>query len=72
MKYARSKWETNDFHKGDNAERAHARVWGLKAPFDVLLGPPGPGDEMPGEDTRLGALAARLWLPVLAAEGKPG
>ena len=72
VKYARSKWETNDFHKGDNAERAHARVWGLKAPFDVLLGPPGPGDEMPGEDTRLGALAARLWLPVLAAEGKPG
>ena len=40
--------------------------------FDLLLDPPRPGEAMPGEDTRLGALAARLWLPVLAAEGKPG
>jgi exodeoxyribonuclease V gamma subunit len=37
--------------------------------LDKLLGPPRPGEEMPGEDTRLGALAARLWLPLLAAEG---
>ena len=71
MKYARSKWGATTSTHGDDAERAHVRVWGPRAPFEVLLGPPRPGEEMPGEDTRLGALAARLWLPVLAAEGKP-
>jgi exodeoxyribonuclease V gamma subunit len=72
VKYARSRWETNNFHDGEDSERAHERVWGFKAPFDVLLEPPRTGEEVPGEDTRLGALAARLWLPMLAAEGKPG
>ncbi|ORA85244.1 exodeoxyribonuclease V subunit gamma [Mycobacterium malmoense] len=70
--YARSKWESNNFHDGEDREPAHARVWGFKAPFDVLLAAPRPGEEMPGEETRLGALAARLWSPVLAAEGRPG
>jgi exodeoxyribonuclease V gamma subunit len=72
VKYARSKWESNNFHQGEDGEPAHVRVWGFKAPFEVLLGPPEPGLEMPGEDTRLGALAARLWLPALAVEGKSG
>ncbi|WP_413773436.1 hypothetical protein, partial [Mycobacterium tuberculosis] len=38
-------------------------------PFEVLLGKPRAGEEVAGEETRLGALAARLWLPLLAAEG---
>lgn len=59
-KYARSKWETNNFHQGEDCEPAHVRVWGFKAPFDVLL------------DRGLGPLAERLWLPLIAAEGKPG
>ncbi|OBF91579.1 exodeoxyribonuclease V subunit gamma [Mycobacterium sp. 852002-51163_SCH5372311] len=71
VQYARGKWESNNFHDGEDGEPAHVRVWGFKAPFDVLLGPPVPGLEMPGEETRLGALAARLWLPLLAAERKP-
>ncbi len=66
---ARAKWGTNRFHTGENDERAHERVWGKRSALDSMLGPPRPGEEMPGEDTRLGALAARLWLPVLAAEG---
>jgi exodeoxyribonuclease V gamma subunit len=72
VKYARSKWETNNFHDGEDCQRAHERVWGFRAPFHVLLDPPRAGEEVPGEDSRLGALAARLWLPMLAAEGKPG
>jgi exodeoxyribonuclease V gamma subunit len=72
VKFASSKWTSNNFHVGDDAERAHVRVWGPRAPFEVLLGSPRRGEEMPGEDTRLGALAARLWLSVCAAEGKPG
>ncbi|HUH68678.1 MAG TPA: exodeoxyribonuclease V subunit gamma [Mycobacterium sp.] len=66
---ARQMWETNRSHPGEGAERAHVRVWGERASLDVLLDSPRPGEEMPGEDTRLGALAARLWLPMLAAEG---
>jgi exodeoxyribonuclease V gamma subunit len=69
LEAARDKWETTGFHTGEDAERAHVRVWGANAALARLLGPPRPDEEMPGEDTRLGALAARLWLPVLAAEG---
>ncbi|OBG45150.1 exodeoxyribonuclease V subunit gamma [Mycobacterium alsense] len=72
VKYARGKWESNNFHDGEDGERAHVRVWGPRAPFDVLLGPPDPDLDMPGEATRLGALAARLWLPLLAAERRRG
>lgn len=66
---AEAMWLSNNYRDGDDRERAHVRVWGEKPAFDVLLGPPHPGEEMPGEDTRLGALAARLWLPLLASEG---
>lgn len=65
---AQDKWHSTAFHPGDDAERAHVRVWGKGAPLSVLLVPPSAGEEVPGEDTRLGALAARLWLPVLAGE----
>jgi exodeoxyribonuclease V gamma subunit len=66
---AQAKWQTTRFHTGEDADRAHERAWGESAALDKLLGPPRPGEEMPGEDTRLGALAARLWLPLIAAEG---
>jgi len=66
---ARAKWDSTGFHTGENEERAHERVWGDSPALDALLDAPRPGEEAPGEDTRLGALAARLWLPVLAAEG---
>jgi exodeoxyribonuclease V gamma subunit len=64
---ARKVW-TSKFG-GDEGEPAHVRVWGgPTAPFDALLTAPRDGEEMPGEDTRLGAFAARLWLPLLRAE----
>ncbi|MEY8018079.1 exodeoxyribonuclease V subunit gamma [Mycobacterium servetii] len=68
---AQDKWRSTGFHPGDDAERAHVRVWGKGAPLSVLLGAPRPGEEAPGEDTRLGALAARVWLPLLAGERNP-
>jgi exodeoxyribonuclease V gamma subunit len=52
---------------GENADAAHRYVWGENAALDVLLGPPLPGEEYDGETTRLGALAMRLWTPVLTA-----
>ncbi len=50
----------------ENEDEHHVRVWGPGAPLDVLLAaPPGPGEGVEGESTRLGALAVTLWKPVL-------
>jgi exodeoxyribonuclease V gamma subunit len=70
IKPASARWAGSNFFGGDAAERAHIRVWGKNAPFSVLLDPPRDGEDADGEDTRLGALAARLWLPLLSAEKK--
>lgn len=67
----RAKAEQVWAHDRFNPERddeAHVRVWGPRAPVTVLLDPPRPGEAVgPGADetTRLGALAARLWAPIL-------
>lgn len=63
---AGNRWRSNNF-PGEDAAPAHARVWGARAPLRALLEPPRPGEEHPGEDSRLGAYAARLWLPLLRA-----
>ena len=65
---AADKWAPKQWD-GDNAEPAHVRVWGLKAPLDRLFTPVPRGEEFKGEDHRFGALAMRLWSPLLAAEG---
>jgi len=64
---ATRKWRSA-MYPAEDADPAHARVWGAHAPLEVLLGPPAAGEEIEGEDTRLGALAARLWLPLLRSE----
>ncbi|CAM5728723.1 exodeoxyribonuclease V subunit gamma [Mycolicibacterium aubagnense] len=51
----------------DGAE--YVEVWGPGAPMHVLLDPPRPDEvAVPGENTRLGAYASRLWRPLLDAE----
>ncbi|HEX7321986.1 MAG TPA: exodeoxyribonuclease V subunit gamma, partial [Mycobacterium sp.] len=62
---ARKKW-SDKF--GDAVADAHRTVWGEGAALERLAGPPRPGEETAGENTRLGALAVRLWSPLLAAE----
>ena len=59
------KWKSNDNFPGEDKQPAHARVWGPGAPLSCLLEPARPGEEHPGETTRLGAYSARLWLPLL-------
>jgi len=69
--YTRTKWE--DGAGAENDDRAHARIWGPKAKLqDLLKDRPRPGEQVDGEDSRLGALATRLWLPVLNAEVQVG
>ncbi|MCV7386311.1 exodeoxyribonuclease V subunit gamma [Mycolicibacter longobardus] len=53
---------------GEGTDAAHIKVWGPGAPLDKLLDTPRPGEEVTGEGTRLGALAVRLWAPLLSAE----
>ena len=60
----------NAERKAEDADPAHCKVWGARAPLDRLFGTPQPGEEVPGEGTRLGALAMRLWSPLLAGEGR--
>ncbi|MEJ3656383.1 exodeoxyribonuclease V subunit gamma [Actinomycetes bacterium KLBMP 9759] len=49
----------------ERADDAIVRVWGPAAGPEVITGTPGPPG---GEPTRFGALAMRLWTPLLAAE----
>jgi exodeoxyribonuclease V gamma subunit len=60
-------WASGQY-PGEDAAPAHIRAWGAHTPLDALLTPPAPGEEIRGEGTRLGALAVRLWTPMLAAE----
>lgn len=62
------RWNSQHNYRGEDAEPAHERVWGTRARLDVLLGAPRAGEEAAGEGTRLGALSARLWLPLLRTE----
>ena len=48
------------------------RIWGKDPDLDVLLTAPSPAEHVEGESTRLGCYAARLWLPMLNAEGTLG
>jgi exodeoxyribonuclease V gamma subunit len=66
------RWKTNAKYPAEDQEPAHARVWGKGAPLETLLGSPRPGEEFDGQTTRLGAYAARLWLPLLRAEVTAG
>jgi exodeoxyribonuclease V gamma subunit len=61
------RWKSNDNFRGEDKQPAHARAWGPGAPLSDLLQPVRPGEEVRGENTRLGAYAARLWLPMLRA-----
>ena len=71
--YANSKWESpRNTTFGEDAAEAHVEVWGRNVPLTTLLAEkPRPGEEVDGEESRLGALAARLWLPMFKAEGRP-
>ncbi|MDG4663853.1 exodeoxyribonuclease V subunit gamma [Mycobacterium sp. 236(2023)] len=64
---SRYKWASGKF-PGEGEQPAHELVWGRRSPVEVLMTPVKPGEECDDEKTRLGAYAARLWLPLLHAE----
>jgi exodeoxyribonuclease V gamma subunit len=68
---AAAEWKSYQNHSGEDEKPAPAKAWGRRVPLTVLLVSPRPGEDAPNEDTRLGAFAARLWLPILRAERTP-
>jgi exodeoxyribonuclease V gamma subunit len=67
LESAGREWRTD---VGGEREDRHARyVWGSAAALtDLLRASAGEGEQWPGETTRFGALACRLWAPVRDAE----
>lgn len=64
--YAMREWESGRF-PGESARPAQVAVWGPDMSWADLLGlQPRDGEDPDGEGTRLGALALRLWGPMLA------
>jgi len=64
---AAQEWRTR--FGGEQQDRHHRYVWGDDAALtELLAAPPGPTEVWPGESTRFGALACRLWSPVRQAE----
>ena len=57
---------------GEDRDRFHTRVWGDGVALEQLMAEPArPSEQLPDgphEDSRFGALACRLWFPLLAAE----
>ncbi len=68
---AQYRWRSTDRFPGEDQAPAHVRAWGRNARLADLMQPLRPGEEYDGEDNRLGAYAARVWLPMLRTERKP-
>ena len=66
---ANRKWSASNNFPGESDDAANAAVWGPGAPLRVLLDDLPASDEWwSGESTRFGALARRLWTPLLDRE----
>jgi exodeoxyribonuclease V gamma subunit len=63
---ANYRWKS-DRYPAEDVEPGHALAWGMRAPLSDLMQPLRQGEEYDGEDNRLGAYSARLWLPILRA-----
>ena len=70
LERARDAWEGAFDRPGENDDEGARRVLGAAVPLEtLLLAPTRADDEGPSdESTRFGALARRLWEPLLAAE----
>jgi exodeoxyribonuclease V gamma subunit len=53
---------------GERDGDAVLRIWGQDAPMPGVSAPPAPGEAFAGETSRFGALALRVWSPLIQAE----
>jgi exodeoxyribonuclease V gamma subunit len=72
VREASLRWKSSERYPAEDQAPAHVRAWGRNARLTDLMQPLPPGEECAacpkGEDNRLGAFAARLWLPLLHAQ----
>ncbi|MGH3371648.1 MAG: exodeoxyribonuclease V subunit gamma, partial [Nocardioidaceae bacterium] len=62
-------WDWNDGRfEGEESDVEQVRAWGKGSGIPGLGDPPESGEEFDGETTRFGALAMRVWSPLLIAE----
>ncbi len=65
IKAAEFKWKSGTY-PGEDADPEQVMVWGRGCALETLLEQePRPGEEIEGETTRFGALARRLWVPMI-------
>jgi len=60
------RWRSGKF-PGDDRQPAHVQAWGSGVSLSDLMQPLRAGEGHSGENNRLGAYSARLWLPMLQA-----
>jgi exodeoxyribonuclease V gamma subunit len=65
------RWRSG-MYPAEDQDPAQVRAWGQGAWLSALMQPLRPGEEYDGETNRLGAYAARLWLPMLRSERSQG
>jgi exodeoxyribonuclease V gamma subunit len=70
MRDATYRWKSGNY-PGEDEAPAHVRAWGRYAPLANLMQPLRAGEEYGTEQHRLGAFAARVWLPMLRADRSP-
>jgi exodeoxyribonuclease V gamma subunit len=61
-------YEWTSAYGGDRDSAAVRRVWGPAAGLPGVAVAPGPGEDFSGETSRFGALAMRVWSPLIQAE----
>ncbi|WP_205876404.1 exodeoxyribonuclease V subunit gamma [Mycobacterium camsae] len=69
VKQAEYRWRSG-LYPAEDQDQAQVRAWGRHARLNDLMQPLRPGEPSAGEEHRLGAFAARLWLPMLQAESR--
>ncbi|THJ01479.1 exodeoxyribonuclease V subunit gamma, partial [Nocardioides sp.] len=62
-------WDWNDGRfPGECSDTEQVRAWGPSAPIPGLRDDPAPEEQYDGERSRFGALALRVWSPLIKAE----
>ena len=66
---ARKQWVSSDRYDGEERSPGVRRAWGADG-WGALMAPPRPGEQVPGQQTRMGCYAARVWAPLIDGQDR--
>ena len=66
---ARKQWVSTDRYDGEERSPGVRRAWGADG-WGALMAPPRPGEQVPGQQTRMGCYAARVWAPLIDGQDR--